>query len=675
MLHSRRRPRRPRSARTAVALLAAASLPPAGVLAATPVLAAEGASRAALDAIRPSWATSSSDAGAVPLSKGQNIRVYLAGADPEGIAAYATDVSTPGNADYRRYLTEQQYRARFGPTAAQTSAVEAWLTGSGLHITSANWHFLTVSGDGTSVQAAFGTALHDYRTSAGVQQAPDSAVTVPAGLASAVLTVSGLTSTSVKPGDDLQFGTGIEAVPAGSAGSAGSSGSGSVNVGACSAYYGQKEATDLPPAYGSTLRYDLCGYTPAQLRSAYGVTGTGLTGAGTTIAVVDEGAAPTLEQDVDSYSQDNGLPTLRPGQFSQYLPSDINTSCPAEPAYESTLDTEAVHTTAPGADLVYVGADCASPNDDLDAEQRIVDGHLADIVSDSWHFATEQQLPSDLITAFDRTMEQGAIEGIGFYFSSGDDGDYSNSTPDHTPAVQYPASDPWVTSVGGTSLAVGRQDQYLWETGWGTLSASLSADGSSWASLPGAFSGGAGGGRSVLFGQPAYQRGVVPTALSTPGAPGTAGGTGTPMRVIPDIAADADPDTGMLFGITIALAPGAPPEFAEGRVGGTSLSTPLIAGIQADAQQAEGGIPLGFANPALYRRYGSPDYRDVRDDPLGPRTTIALADESISLTTGAAADTAVTLGRDQSLTATRGYDDVTGIGTPTGRYLESYREW
>ena len=661
--HRPHSPHSPRSARAAAALLAAAALPLSGVFAATPALAAAGSGRAPLDAIRPSWATSSSDAGAVPTSKVQNIRVYLAGADPAGIAAYATDVSTPGDADYRHFLTAQQYRARFGPTAAQTSAVEAWLTGAGLHITSANWHYLTVSGDGTAVQAAFGTTLHSYRTSAGVQQAPASAVTVPAALASAVLTVSGLTTTSAKPSSDLQPAAGLEAVPADASGPT------SINVGACSEYYGQKKATDLPPAYGSTLRWDLCGYEPAQLRSAYGVAGTGLTGSGTTVAVVDDGPAPTLEQDIDTYSRDNGLPTLRPGQFSQSLPSDIDTSCPAEPAYESTLDTEAVHVMAPGADLVYVGADCATVNDDLDAEQRVVDGHLADIVSDSWHFGIEQQLPPDLITAFDRILEQGAIEGVGFYFSSGDDGDYSNTTPDRTPAVQYPASDPWVTSVGGTSLAVGRQDRYLWETAWGTLSASLSADGSGWAGLPGVFSGGAGGGRSALFGQPAYQRGVVPSALSTPG------GTGTPMRVVPDIAADADPDTGMLFGITVALLPGAAPEFAEGRVGGTSLSTPLIAGIQADAQQADGGIPLGFADPALYRRYGSPDYRDVLDDPLGPGVTQAVADESRSLTTGALTDTAVTLGQDQSLAATRGYDDVTGVGTPTGRYLESYRTW
>ena len=133
---------------------------------------------------------------------------------------------------------------------------------------------------------------------------------------------------------------------------------------------------------------------------------------------------------------------------------------------------------APGADIAYVGADCGNdPAPLLDALTRIVDRHLADIVSDSWFLGTEAQLTPDIVTAFQQVFEQGAIEGIGFYFSSGDSGDWSAQTPDHQPAVQFPASDPWVTSVGGTSLAVGRDRQYEWETGAGSDLAPLSAGG------------------------------------------------------------------------------------------------------------------------------------------------------------------------------------------------------
>ncbi|WP_034271079.1 S53 family peptidase [Actinospica robiniae] len=622
------------------------------VLAAPPALAGTATARTTLTGTRPSWAATSSDAGTVPADTTQSVRVYLAGSDPGGLADYALAVSTPGNADYRRYLTPSQFEARFGSTSAQLSTVEGWLGGAGLRVTATNSHYVAASGSESQITAAFGTTVHRYRTAHGLESAPASSVSVPDAVAPDVLTISGLTTDSVGMTGDTRF------TPL-------ASDSDSGNVGACAAYDGQEKATTLPPAYGGTLDWDICGYTPAQLRSAYGVAGSGLTGRGVTIAVVDAGDAPTLEQDLDTYSENNGLPELRSGQFTENLPSDIATSCPSGPASESTLDVDAVHTMAPGADLVYVGADCGSLDGALDAETRVVDGHLADIVSDSWHLGIEQQLPPDLITAFDRVMEQGAVEGIGFYFSAGDSGDFSTATADGTAAVQYPASDPWVVSVGGTSLALGRSGGYRWETGWGSLSASLSSDGT-WAPLPGSFAGGSGGGRSALFDQPAYQRGVVPGRLST------AAGASTPMREIPDIAADADPDTGMLIGLTISLVPGVAPQYLEGRAGGTSLATPLIAGIQADAEQAEGGIPLGFADPAIYRRYRSPAFRDVTDQPFGPGTTIAMADESLDFATGVFVDTAVTFARDESLAATPGYDDVTGVGTPTRAYLSSY---
>ncbi|MBR7834261.1 S8/S53 family peptidase [Actinospica durhamensis] len=646
-----------RATRSALGTLAVVTSLVTGVLTTPPASADSATARTTLVGTRPAWASSSSDAGAVPADTTQSVRVYLAGSDPGGLAAYALDVSTPGNADYRRYLTPLQFEARFGPTSRQITTVEGWLADAGLRVTATNSHYVAASGSGSDIASAFDTAVHRYRTAEGIEQAPASAVSVPAALAPDVLTVSGLTTSTAHMTGDVQFD------PVGSD-------SASANVGACSAYDGQDKAAGLPLAYGATLNWDMCGYTPAQLRSAYGVAGSGLTGRGVTIAVVDEGSAPTLEQDLDTYSQTNGLPQLRPGQFTESLPSDIATSCPAGPSTEAALDVDAVHTMAPGADLVYVGADCGSVNDDtLDAETRIVDGRLADIVSNSWHLGTEDQIPPDLIAAFDRIMEQGAAEGIGFYFSAGDNGDWSSATAQHTTAVQYPASDPWATSVGGTSLAVGRSGQYLWETGWGSLSASLSADGGSWSGLPGSFVGGSGGGRSTLFDQPAYQRGVVPDRLSAPA------GEGTPMREIPDLAADADPDTGMLIGITLALPPGSTPQYLEGRAGGTSLATPLIAGIQADAEQAEGGVPLGFANPAIYLLYRSRAFHDVTDYPQGSGVPIAMADESRNLLTGALSDSVITFGQDESLTASPGYDDVTGVGTPTSAYLDSYRAW
>jgi subtilase family serine protease len=638
----------------------------AGTVAIPGQVLAAGTPRVAIPGSRPAWATSAADTGPVPAGTAIDARVYLAGRDPAGLAAYAQQVSEPDSPEYAHYLTPAQYQRRFGPTAAQVSGVRQWLTSVGMDVTAVTGHYVAVRGTEAAAAAAFGTSLHTYHVAGASQRAPQAQVSVPAAVAPAVLSVTGLSTSSA----NMTTAAGL-IWPAAEA-------SLSVGNGTCSAYWGQNPATTMPPAYGHTLPYALCGYVPPQLRAAYGVAGSGLTGRGVTIAIVDPGASPTIVSDVNTYSKLHGGYPLRPGQLTQYLPSDIAQSCPSSSSQtqsfyvEESLDVEAAHAMAPGAHIAYVGADCPTgatglpdATDMLDAETRIVDGHLADIVSGSWPLGLESQMAPGMVAAYQQVFEQGAVEGIGFYFSSGDDGDFSQQTPDGQPAVQFPASDPWVTSVGGTSLAIGPDGRYEWETGWGSDLAPLSADGTSWTGLPGAFDGGSGGGPSSLFTQPFYQRGVVPDSLSEP-----AGAT-RPMRVIPDIAADADPVTGMLVGHSMPLTPGGTPQYIEGVFGGTSVSAPLIAGIQADAQQARHGVPIGFANPAIYARYGTAAYHDVTDHPLGPGVTIA----AVSAVPGPFGlnYSAVTFGQDTSLHATVGYDDVTGVGTPAAGYLDSYR--
>ncbi len=628
--------------------------------------------RLAVAGSHPSWASPAAAVNQVPADTTLSARVYLAGRDPAGLAAYARQVSEPGSASYGRYLTPAQYQQRFGPTAAQVSAVRGWLTGVGLRVTTVTSHYVGVSGTEAAAAAAFGTGLRTYRVDGTVQRAPQAAVTVPAAVAPAVLTVTGLATSNARLQPDVSTGPVARpaARPAGLAATPGAAGTMRPAAAAnadCSGYWDQRVAITLPPAYGRELPYVVCGYVPAQLRSAYGVAGSGLTGKGVTIAIVDPGASPTIASDAGTYFRRHGLPAFRPGQFTQYLPADLTQSCGTSqaPYGEESLDVEAAHTMAPGARIAFVASDCTSITDPLDAETRIVDGHLADIVSDSWHLGLESQMPAGLVAAFEQVFEQGAVEGIGFYFSSGDHGDWTPFVGG-APAVQYPGIDPWVTSVGGTSLAVSARGGYEWETGWGTDIAPLAADGTSWTTLPGAFYGGAGGGTSTLFAQPFYQRGVVPAALARPA------GAAQPMRVMPDIAADADPSTGMLIGLTMAPTPTSPPVYTEGAAGGTSVATPLIAGVQADAEQAL-GRPIGFADPAIYARYGTRAYHDVTDDPLGPGVTIAAAVGDAGAGAGLTTSYADTFARDTSLHATRGYDDVTGVGSPTAAYLRSYR--
>lgn len=659
-----------------MAVLASAALL-AGVLAGVALPAASAASRpgagagavagrGTLAAYVVEWSRLAAQGGNATADLGQaaakapvSARVYLAGRDPHGLAAYAASVSEPGRRLFHHYLTSARVRERFGPDRRQVAAIRTWLAASGLRITAVTGHYVAVSGTASAARRAFGVRWHSYQVDGTTQQAPPpvARLSAPRRVAPAVLTVAPVE-------------TGLPGYPAATTSRAGP-GLPTTRAAAgapCSHYYGQKLAKSLPPAYGRTAPYLGCGYTPAQLRSAYGVPRS-LTGRGVTVAVVHPWRQQDAASDLATFGRRHGEP-LRPGQFTQILPPGLDASCrgttrgPFPLSNEETGDVELVHAMAPAAKIVYVGAKCddgEGTTADLDALTTIVDHRLATIVSDSWAATGSDATTSPgLVRAYEQVFEQGAAEGIGFYFAAGDGGEFSGGSAGGRPTLIYPQSDPWVTSVGGTALAVGRAGNYEWEAAWGDRVAGLSADGTSWVGLPGTFAAGSGGGTSTLFGQPAYQHGVVPATLSH------VGGRRTAMRVVPDIAADADIATGVLVGETVSRGAGQPPAYQEASGFGTSAACPLIAGMQADLQQRAGGGPIGFANPAIYARFGTRAYHDVTGRPLGPRRTPAVAAPAGLFTTS---PILATLGMDLGLAATRGYDDVTGVGTPAHGYF------
>lgn len=607
--------------------------------------------RDALQGTKPAWATASADQGAASDSTKVAVRVHLAGRDAKGLAAYAAAVSDPESSSYGKFLSPAQAQARFGATPEQIERVSQWLKAGGLTVTGANQHYVSATGDVAAAEKVFSTQLRNYRKGGRTYRAPATTASVPAGLGDAVLAVSGLDSAPHTARHD-------DALPPPDAVFR--------NSGPFSSYFGSRTASSLPKAYGSKPPYAVKGYTGKQLRAAYGAGS--YTGKGVTVAITDAYASPTIAKDAAEYAKRNGDAPYKRGQLSQVLPKEYTKTeeCGASGWYgEETLDVEAVHAVAPAADIVYVGGASCYDNDLLDSLNKVVDHHLADIVSNSWGDVEANQTP-DLALAYDHVFQLGAIEGIGFYFSSGDAGDNVDSTG--TKQIDVPSDSAWVTSVGGTALAVGKHDKYLWETGWGTLNAPLAADGRSWEGFPGAYTSGAGGGTSSTVKQPFYQRGIVPDSLAR------ANGK-TRMRTAPDIAAVADPNTGFLVGQTQTLPDGSL-GYDEYRIGGTSLAAPVIAGIQALAQQAQHGRPIGFANPAIYARYHSKAYHDVTDHPLGARRDLAVV--RVDYVNGVdAADglrtTVRSLGKDASLAAVRGYDDVTGVGTPAAGYVSSYR--
>lgn len=663
--------------RAATVIPTAAAL--AGAFALAGPVAPAAAATSTVSGTHPQWAAASADRGAVASGSQVTTTVYLAGRDESGLNAYAAAVSEPGNALYGHYLTPQQFDARFGASSAQVAAVESWLRGAGLTVTGSNEHSITARGTAAATESAYGTKLDNYSVKGKTFRAPTSDARIPGTVAGAVLSISGLDNAPVEVKQAGLVGQentptvpGVDKAPAKQ--SVGADGSVFLGPTPCSAYYGQlKDTTD--PAFGkkSNLTYDICGYVPSQFRGAYGVTASGLTGKGVTVAIVDAYGSPTMLADADTYATNHGDKPFSKGQYTETVTPAQWTNqdeCggPAGWAGEESLDVEAVHAMAPAAKVHYYGSNSCFDADFLADFTSIVDNHSADIVSDSWGgviYSTTGDEDPTAIAAYQQVFEQGAIEGIGFNFSSGDCGAEDPNTncgaadTSTTPQADFPDSDPYVTSVGGTSLAIGASNQQLWNTVWGTDAWVLDSDNVTWDAYGWQFGGG--GGTSALFAQPWYQQSVVTRKASETLPDGST--VSSKMRVTPDVSMDADPETGFLIGMTQELPDGST-GYAESDIGGTSLACPLFAGLEADVIQAQHGVAIGFENPTIYAAAGSPAYTDVDGKGVGVKSYVSIpAFEGFPAVV-------LNFGDDALLNAVKGYDDATGVGTPTAQYLQ-----
>jgi subtilase family serine protease len=381
-------------------------------------------------------------------------------------------------------------------------------------------------------------------------------------------------------------------------------------------------------------------------------------GHGVRVGIVDAFASRTIFQDAQEYSMRNDpAHVLQSSQFSQIVPPGLfraRKSDPCDPQGwygEETLDVEAVHAMAPGANIVYSGGVSCQDTDIDVALNNLVDGSLVDMVSNSYGDLGED-VPGAIRHEFDHIATQAAAQGIGLYFSSGDSGDESGNI--RRPETDFSADSAHVTAVGGTSLGVGKNGTTAVEQGWATTIVSQS--GGAWLSAPpGDFLYGSGGGTSRRYAEPDYQRGVVPDALAF--AWNHHGG-----RVVPDVAMVGDPNTGMLIGQTQTFSDGV--YYDQFRIGGTSLSSPLFTGVMAVADQVA-GWHHGFANPLLYSLGGTSAFNDVVP---GPKMGVIRrnfvnsenADDGYSIS-ARLFDTEL-----QTLHVTEGYDNMTGMGTPNG---------
>jgi subtilase family serine protease len=587
-----------------------------------------------------------SDAGSAGSRAELSLRLYLAGRNPAGEARFALAASTPGSSEYGRFLSPARFAALFGPSPRQVAAVERWARAAGLRVTGQNEHYVAVSGPAPVVDVAFGTRLDSYRSGQrAVGIAPVRGVSVPASIGRDVIAVLGLDTLAVSP----------------AAGRAPSRDGGLVPASRlvpdpsgpkCSSWWGQ-HVSHIPRAEGKTSAPDaICGYTPQQLRAAYGVAGA--SGKGATIAVVLDGSLASMRADADHFFALHHLPGFGPGQYTENFGPGFAASCHgAADLPEEPLDVETAHIIAPAAKIVYVAANCGpfdTPQQDqhfLDAETRIVDHHLADVETESVS-TVESTYPAAMKTAWTKVLEQGATEGIGFNFDAGDGGDLSPPT--------FPASDPWATGVGATDLEIGRNGSVIGEVGWGDTGTLENAKGTGYLTPPpGTLYEGTTGGRSLVFAEPSYQRGVVPAALATDG------GTKQAHRVLPDISAIGGATTGWLIGFN----PGG--GFSQVTEGGTSGSSPVIAALEADAKHAAGHA-IGFANPLLYKLRTTNGIRDILP-PSSPALVLSPPANCAALTSVCL----ITQSLDGHLTVTRGFDEVTGVGAATRQFTAAVR--
>lgn len=669
----------------------------------------------------PHWAVPENRVDSASDSQRVNIVAFLSFRNQTTLRDLIAAQSTPGSSQYGKYLTPEEFHAQFSPKAADVARVQRTLQQLGLHVdhTPASGLFVEASGSVAQVKASFGVSQELYAYKGKILRANAETPRIPAAISDVVAYVAGLDQTALLRTPNHRSINERDSVAGAAIASSAIAPNAPPPVAAnlpsevCSTYWADHSArlSTAPGPYPRSLPWLICGYDPQQVRAAYGSDQVRQDGSGVRVGIVDLYASPTIQEDVNRYSKNHGLPRLTSKNFRQIVPAglfDVPATDPCGPQgwyTEESLDFAAVHSMAPGASIIYSATACTDPGNG--GLYELIDKHLADIVTNSYGYGGEENagVPAAFIDSENQYFMQAAAEGMSILFSSGDSGDLAAFNGEASGS--WEATSPYVTAVGGTSLALSdhRGDKQEW--GWGTYrvlmnGVTISADGKSIATtgpaLPFTFYAGSGGGPSLVELAPPYQS-DVPYSLS--GFSTLLDGTVVPLdaayRVTPDIAMVGDPYTGFLYGETYTIAgnpvsdSGCTPisattEYCEESIGGTSLSSPLFAGVLALVNQArfeshKGSV--GFANPALYqlghrgddsesapivdvKKPSSPTavLRGYLGTPGKLRVVTMNSVPNANYVPGEDDQPKVIEGADTSYLTTRGYDEVTGLGTP-----------
>lgn len=452
------------------------------------------------------------------------------------LKAFLSDLGNPSSPNYRHFLTSQQFAELYGPTRDQVSAVETFLTRSGIRVmdVTPNRTLVHASASTAVLERAFHVTINDYSDAGGAFFSASGNPSIPASLGPVVLSVMGLDD-AVTLKEHIRAP--VEAPAA---------------------------ATINP-----TPRLGPSGFMPTQIATAYGwpdITVAQATGATIAIATAYNFSMSDLNHfwAQPQFNALSGLPT--------HVVTDIAVDGPTRRLNdETTLDIERSGAMSPGsAILVYSGSTPAFTTF-VDVFNKIVTDNLADVISTSWG---SPESGSSTEASEDQAFIQAVSQGQVILAAAGDNGAKDGASGIDN--ADFPSSDPYVVAAGGTHLVLDGNNAISSESAWT----------------------GAGGADSVYFAEPAYQTGSAAWVSNTSckgdetGIFSTDGcaAASNASRQSSDMSMDADPATGYSLYYNGRWAV----------FGGTSFVAPELAGMFAIAVAQKGGrLGSSFGGPSL----------------------------------------------------------------------------
>src|SRR6202166_1701196 len=562
----------------------------------------------------PSYVATAKNLGAEDSAKVIEVSIWLQLHNRSQFDALTQSLYDRSSSSYHHWLKPNDIAARFAPTAQEAKTVQQFFAAHNLTVvkTGPNNFYVRARGTVGDVERAFQVQLNNYQVGGKTIRANASDPYVEGAAGPLVRAVSGL--------DTGEFAHTLMVRPT-------SIGSSKISTAAAAqaptvsnsdffssqCFTGTEKESfstngdgELPIVTFSGNKLNLesrtspgCGYTPAEIQTAYHLTGLyneGFNGAGQTIAIVDWCGSFSIQADANAFSKKFGLPQLTSSNFR--IIYTAHSECITFDQVEINLDVEWAHAIAPGANINLVVPPSPSFQDVDEAEFDVANRSLGNVLSGSFGapeaFVTATELETENLIA-----EIGAARGISFNYSSGDSGNFALSDSVFLPTVSAPADSPWATAVGGVTLALKSDNSIAWQAGWGNNVNVLASRGTVADPPIGEFFGGSGGGPSncvtkhTLFRRPICTGGFLKPSYQQVSVPGK-------YRQLPDVSWLADPFTGAVILISI---PGQLPEQTFQVVGGTSLATPMFSALWAIANQealAGGGTELGQAAPYLY---------------------------------------------------------------------------